>query len=137
MSKSSAIEVVHAFIEAINRGDLIEVSMLLTDEHLFVDALGATVRGHDAMLQAWAGYFGIVPDYEITVDRTVAAGESVAVFGTARGTCRLGEAIRPDGRWETPAAWLAVVRDGKIAEWRVFTDGEPIRQILRRHEEDS
>jgi ketosteroid isomerase-like protein len=133
MSRSAA-EVVRRFIDAINECDLIEVAHLLSEDHLFVDALGATVIGRDKMLQTWAGYFGMVPDYEIVVERSVPTEETVAVFGKARGTCRLGEAIDPAACWEIPAAWLGVVRGGKITEWRVFTDNEPIREIVRRYE---
>jgi len=36
--------------------------------------------------------------------------------------------------WRTPAAWKAVVRDGKVVEWRVFADNKPVYEILgRRH----
>lgn len=35
--------------------------------------------------------------------------------------------------WTTPAAWRAVVKDGKIAVWQVFADNEPIRAIMRKN----
>ncbi|HEY1939222.1 MAG TPA: nuclear transport factor 2 family protein [Candidatus Angelobacter sp.] len=35
--------------------------------------------------------------------------------------------------WKTPAAWRAVVKDGKIAVWQVFADNEPIRAIMRKN----
>jgi hypothetical protein len=36
-----------------------------------------------------------------------------------------------ENRWETPAAWRAVVVDGLVAEWRVYTDNEPMRERMR------
>jgi hypothetical protein len=40
--------------------------------------------------------------------------------------------LRPENHWTTPAAWRASIRDGLIAEWRVYADNEPIRQIMRQ-----
>ena len=37
-----------------------------------------------------------------------------------------------ENRWETPAAWRAVVEGGLVAEWRVYADNEPIREKMRR-----
>ncbi len=34
-------------------------------------------------------------------------------------------------RWETPIACCAQVRDGQIAEWRVYADNEPLRQLMK------
>ena len=35
--------------------------------------------------------------------------------------------------WKTPAAWRAVVKEGKIAVWQVFADNEPIRAVMRKN----
>jgi len=29
-----------------------------------------------------------------------------------------------------PAAWLAVVKDGLVAEWRVYADNQPLRKLM-------
>jgi hypothetical protein len=34
--------------------------------------------------------------------------------------------------WKTPAAWRAVVKDGRISIWQVYADNEPIRAIMRK-----
>jgi ketosteroid isomerase-like protein len=36
--------------------------------------------------------------------------------------------------WRTPAAWKAVIRDGKVVEWRVFADNKPVYEILARRQ---
>ncbi len=33
--------------------------------------------------------------------------------------------------WQTPAAWKALIREGKVMEWRVFADNKPVYEILR------
>jgi len=41
------------------------------------------------------------------------------------GTPVLGHPeLKAENRWETPAAWRAVVEGGLVAEWRVYTDNE-------------
>jgi hypothetical protein len=34
-------------------------------------------------------------------------------------------------RWRTPAAVRGLVADGKVAEWTIFADNEPIRKLIR------
>jgi hypothetical protein len=46
----------------------------------------------------------------------------VAVFGTASGTSKRDGKFSSDGFWEIPAAWKAIVRDGRIAEWCVYAE---------------
>ncbi len=124
--------VVHAFMNAINRQNVEDLAALMTADHVFIDGLGTRVSGRDQMKKAWGGYFGIVPDYTVTADETFSNGDVVVVLGMARGTYAGGGALKAENAWQTPAAWRAVVRDGQIAEWRVYADNEPIRQIMSR-----
>ena len=77
------------------------------------------------MEAGWRGYFGMCPDYWIRADQVMAGNDIVLAAGEAGGTI--------DGvAWRTPAAWKMVVRDGKIAEWRVFADNKAVYEILAR-----
>ena len=77
------------------------------------------------MEAGWRAYFGMCPDYWIRTDDAIAEGGAVLAVGEAGGTI--------DGiSWRTPAAWKAVVRDGKVEEWRVFADNKPVYEILAR-----
>lgn len=119
------------FIECINRQDVEGLCRLMTPDHLFVDSLGVEVCGREPMFAGWQAYFAMVPDYHVTVSRHFQSEDSAALFGLACGTYAPDGRILPRNRWETPAAWLAVVRDGMIAEWRVYADNEPIRRRMR------
>ena len=121
---------VEAFIAAINRRDVDGLCRLMTADQLFVDSLGQEVRGREAMCAGWRAYFSIVPDYHIVATDCLQAGPVVAIFGPAGGTYSPDGRILPHNRWETPAAWKAVVRDDLVAEWRVFADNEPIRRLM-------
>jgi uncharacterized protein (TIGR02246 family) len=122
-----------AFVHAINRQSPEEIAGLMTEDHVFIDSLGMKVAGREQMKKAWEGYFKIVPDYTITVEETFADGDVVVMLGTAQGTCSSAGPTKPENRWQAPAAWRAVVRESLIAEWRVYADNEPIRQIMARN----
>jgi hypothetical protein len=82
------------------------------------------------MIEAWRGYFAIVPDYQVCVERLLEKGEDVALFGKAAGTHAPGSILDPKNRWEIPAAWLAEVRQERISVWRVFADNFPMRRLI-------
>jgi ketosteroid isomerase-like protein len=128
-----AINVVLKFELLINSRDAAAVCSLLTSDSVFVDSMGNRIEGAAKMRPAWEGYFKMVPDYAISHSEIFANGDTVAVFGSAQGTFSKDGQIKKEDFWKTPAAWLAVVKDGKIALWQVFADNEPIRAIMRRY----
>lgn len=124
-------EVVRSFVAAINDHKLETLASLMTEDHVFVDGLGASVAGRSAMVAGWGAYFDTVPDCWIRIDRLISGGCAVALFGTAGGTYVASrQALDSANRWETPAAWLAEVRDNTVAVWRVFADNLPIRRLM-------
>lgn len=125
--------VTDAFVEAINHRDVNEIVRLMTEDHLFIDSLGSKVQGKLRMMEGWKGYFRMVPDYSITVEEWFVDGAVVVMLGTAQGTYSTNSVLLPENRWGTPAAWRALVRGSQVAEWRVFADNEPIRQIMARN----
>ena len=125
------VQPARSFVEAVNAHDPAAIVALTTADHRFIDSLGTTVAA-EKLAAAWQGYFRMVPDYRITVARWIADGDTVVALGTASGTYASEGAIRPENAWSTPAAWRALIRDGKVAEWQVYADNEPIREIMRR-----
>jgi len=126
------VDVVLQFEKGINSRDPAVIVSLLTDDSVFVDSLGNRVEGREKLRAAWEGYFRMVPDYAISHEEIFSHGETVVVFGSARGTFSQDSKIRKENFWKTPAAWRALVKKGKIALWQVFADNEPIRAIMRR-----
>jgi ketosteroid isomerase-like protein len=103
------------------------LASLMTAHHVFVDSVGNRVQGAASMEAGWRGYFAMCPDYRIETDDVMAKGGVVLAVGEAGGTI--------DGvAWRTPAAWKAAIRDGKVAEWRVFADNKPVYEILARRQ---
>jgi ketosteroid isomerase-like protein len=123
-------EAVLQFVEAINTQDLELLVELMTPDHRFIDSGGGETRGREAMAEAWSKYFDMVPDYSIAIDETFAQGGTVVTVGLASGAYSPGQDLRPENRWQIPAAWRAVVKGGRIAEWQVFADNEPMRKMM-------
>ena len=121
-------EIVLAFVDRINRRDVDSLGELMADDHCFIDAHGNEVGGRDKMVAGWRGYFGMFPDYSIEVNEIFANGNSFAMFGFAGGSFQgKGEA-----NWRLPAAWKAIVREGRIAVWQVFADTRIPFEIIER-----
>ena len=62
---SSESDIVRAFIVAINRRDVAEISTLMAEDHQFIDSAGRAVSGRVKMTAGWRAYFAIFPDFEI------------------------------------------------------------------------
>jgi SnoaL-like domain len=113
------------FAAAINQHDILSLVRLMASQHAFIDGLGNRVEGAIAMEAGWRGYFAMCPDYWIRADQVIAEDGIVLAAGEAGGTI--------DGvPWRTPAAWKAVIREGKVTEFRVFADNKPVYEILAK-----
>jgi ketosteroid isomerase-like protein len=127
-----SLRIARRFVEAINRQSVEEITRLMSDDHLFVDSGGMRVQGREKMKAGWQGYFRMVPDYSITIEETFVKGSVVVLLGTAQGTYTAGGPLDAENRWQTPAAWKAVIRAGLVSEWRVYADLEPLRLVIER-----
>jgi ketosteroid isomerase-like protein len=118
-------EVFMLFVTAINRHDVQALTALMAPDSIFIDSVGRRVQGAGAMEAGWRGYFAMCPDYWIRTNNVMAEDSIVLAVGDAGGSI--------DGvAWQTPAAWKAVIREGKVEEWRVFADNKPVYEILAR-----
>jgi uncharacterized protein (TIGR02246 family) len=122
----SVANTVRNFIDLINRHDADGLAELMTDDHTFIDSLGNQVTGREKMRAGWRSYYAMCPDYWVTYEKVFVDANVVGVFGAAGGT------IAEGNQWRIPAAWLAVVENGRIKEWRVYADNKPVYDILAR-----
>ena len=129
-----AVAVVREFVACINRHDPDAIAVLMTDDHVFVDGRGNRVAGHEVMRDGWRQYLSVVPDYCIVAEQDFCAGDTVALFGVASGTYAPDDVLRPGNSWSVPAAWRAVVRDGKVAVWQVYADNKRMYEMMAAHD---
>jgi uncharacterized protein (TIGR02246 family) len=126
------VETVIEFLDGINQHDADKLAELMAEDCLFVDSLGHEVRGCETMRGGWRGYFAFCPDYSVSYQEVLANGNKVAAFGTAGGTISANGELPEENKWRIPAAWLAVVEDGLVKEWRVYADNKPVYDIIAR-----
>jgi ketosteroid isomerase-like protein len=126
------IDTVLHFLDCINQRDADKLAALMTEDHVFIDSLGRSVRGREKMRAGWKSYYALCPDYRVSHEEILQSGKFVAVFGSAGGTIAAQGNLPPENKWSTPAAWLAVVEEGLIREWRVYADNKPVYDIVAR-----
>jgi ketosteroid isomerase-like protein len=118
-------EILQRWLTAINHHDVGMLATLMAPAFVFVDSLGNEVQGAAKMTTGWQAYFAMCPDYWVRAHHVVADGPTLLLAGEAGGTI--------DGvTWKTPSAWSAIIRHGKIWEWRVFADNTPVYEILAK-----
>ncbi len=118
-------EVFKLFVTAINRHDIRTLIALMAPDHIFIDSLGRRVEGTKSMEAGWRGYFAMCPDYCIRTDNIMTKDDVVLAVGQAAGSI-------DNAPWQTPAAWKAVIHEGKVTEWQVFADNKPVYEILAK-----
>jgi ketosteroid isomerase-like protein len=121
--------ILQAFIARINAHDVDGLGELMSDDHTFIDAHGNEVRGKEKMIAGWRGYFEWFPDYYIEVSDVFEDREpTVAMFGFAGGSFK----GKHSESWRLPAAWKAMVKDGRVTLWQVFADTKIPFDIIAR-----
>jgi ketosteroid isomerase-like protein len=116
------------FVDRINAHDVDGLADLMSDDHTFIDAHNNQVSGKEQMTAGWRGYFEWFPDYFIEVTDVFENGEMFGMFGFAGGSFK-GNA---DASWRLPAAWKAIVRDGRVAVWQVIADTKIPFEVIER-----
>jgi ketosteroid isomerase-like protein len=133
MNKRTEKETVLKFVEAINNANIDELEKLMSDDHVFVDAGDGKYEGKENMKQAWITYFGMFPDYRIEVVEVTEGDSIVGIFGYASGTYKGLKNETNSNYFRTPAAWKAIVRDGKIKHWQVYCESKRTDEIVERN----
>jgi steroid delta-isomerase-like uncharacterized protein len=87
MSVAEHKALIHRAVDAFNQGDLSAVDQLFTPDYVDHDPSRAGLPpGPAGVKLAWQGFRAAFPDAQVTVDDSVAEGQTVAVRGTLRGT---------------------------------------------------
>ncbi|MGA2811065.1 MAG: nuclear transport factor 2 family protein [Candidatus Acidiferrum sp.] len=131
--ESDPIEIATAFIACINAADISGLCELMTEDHVFQDALGKRFVGRETMRHGWQQYLAMVKNYKVYAQEYFVRDRQVAIFGTASGSYQPAggaPAQGAEGFWEIPAAWSVAVRGTLVAEWRVYADNQPLRKLM-------
>jgi ketosteroid isomerase-like protein len=104
----------------------------MAEDHVFIDSLGQSIRGREHMRSGWRSYFAFCPDYCVSHEEIFQSGNRVAIFGAAQGTVAADGKLPWENKWRASAAWLAIVEEGLIKQWRIYADNKPVYDILAR-----
>lgn len=130
MRGGKTVDVALQFVEAVCSHDVERILELVTEDHVLIDSGGQDLQGKKVVGVAWTAYFLAFPDYRIVVSEILDQGSAVALFGMAAATLSVEGRLLPENSWAIPACFKAMIRDGKLAQWQVYADNEPVRQIL-------
>jgi len=118
--KSIALE----FVEVINAGDSEKLLELQTKDFTFIDMTGDVYHGRDD----WQGYFSAYPKYKIHVQHVLVGGNGVAIIGKTTGSH-----VPPEVEKHETVLWTAEIRNGHVAEWRIYSDLEEAKKNTPSH----
>jgi len=104
----------------------------MPEGHRFIDSLGRTLEGRETVRAGWVSYFSMMADYSIELQETFSKGPVVVMLGVAEGSYAVDGQLTMEDRWSTPAVFRAYICCGKVKEWRVFADNEPVRKRMRK-----
>jgi ketosteroid isomerase-like protein len=107
------------FNECINRQDLEGLSLLMTDDHAFIDRERNVRQPKQVMVQAWREFFGMFPNYKNTFQRIESKDNLVTILGSAYWS---------QDKRNDPAIWTATIVNNLVQEWRVYFDTEANRR---------
>jgi hypothetical protein len=119
--------VVLSFIDCINRGDVEGLGQLMSEIHRLRVLDEEPVVGRDDNIDAWRRYLSSFPAYVIHPRAVSESRGRVAVLGTTTGS-HLDLADEDEAR--LTIIWLAEVKGGKVASWRITEDTPAARARL-------
>lgn len=114
MESRGGIATQQEFVRRMNAHDPKAIVSLCTDDHVFIDSLGAQTSGRERLEQGWTGYFSLFPNYGADLETTTAQNVAALACGFAPATHAASKKL-----WRIPAAWRAIVRGGQIAECQI------------------
>ncbi|HRI84744.1 MAG TPA: nuclear transport factor 2 family protein [Ignavibacteria bacterium] len=114
----------------INHHDIDGLAEFMSDDHVFIDSLGMTIKGKKEMINSWKIFLKWFPNYEIQISNTVLTDDTVGLFGFAAGTFDSEDPVHHD-KFKIPAAWRAKVKDNLVTEWQAIADNEAVRDIIK------
>jgi ketosteroid isomerase-like protein len=124
VNRRSAEDVVLEFVDPINRQDPDALAQRMTEDFIFIDMSGdLAARGRAEI--GWGDYFSAYPDYKIHVSKVLRSGDAVAIVGTTTGSH-----VPPEIEAHETVLWTATVREGLVADWRIYSDIERVKEAL-------
>ena len=111
MVVESPVSVVLNYVEKVNQGDFDGIVAMTAKDVMFTDYEGDVYYEFDFMQKYLLSY----PEYQILVDHVLQGGTGAAIIGKTSGSH-----LTPEREEAEILIWTAEIRDGLIAEWRIY-----------------
>jgi predicted ester cyclase len=92
-------EIARRFIQAFAAGDVTALEQIVGQDLLDHNPPPGARPGRQGLLDAVATFRAGFPDLQISIERMVAEGDTVVVYGTAAGSWRPGTSRTSPGCW--------------------------------------
>jgi hypothetical protein len=133
MRNESNKTIVNRFVKAINDHDVNEIVNLMSEDHVFIDAMDNKSVGKKGMKEAWEGYYELFPDYQIEISDITGNESLIGLFGYVNATYKNLTKEFNSNFWRTPASWKAIVENNKIKHWQVYCDYSELFKIIDKN----
>jgi ketosteroid isomerase-like protein len=132
MKRESSKTIVNRFVKAINDHDVSEIVNLMSEDHIFIDAMDNKSVGNKGMAEAWNGYYELFPDYKIDISDIIENESVIGLFGYVNATYKNVINESNSNFWRTPASWKAITENSKIKLWQVYCDYSALFKIIEK-----
>jgi ketosteroid isomerase-like protein len=121
------------FVKAINDHDVNEIINLISEDHIFIDAINNKSVGKKVMKEGWKGYYELFPDYQIEISDITENVSTIGLFGYASATYKNLTNKLNSNFWRIPASWKAIVENNKVKHWQVYCDYSNLFKIIEKN----
>jgi ketosteroid isomerase-like protein len=125
--------IVIRFVKAINDHDVDEIINLMSDDHIFIDAIDNKSVGKKGMKEGWEKYYELFPDYQIEISDIIENVYTIGLFGYASATYKNLANKSNSNFWRIPASWKAIVENNKLKHWQVYCDYSNLFMIIEKN----
>jgi ketosteroid isomerase-like protein len=122
-----------SFVKAINDHDVDGIINLMSEDHMFIDAMDNISVGKKAMREGWKEYYELFPDYQIEISDITENVSTIGLFGYASGTYKNLTNNLDSNFWRIPASWKAIIENNKIKHWQVYCDYSNLFKIIEKN----
>jgi predicted SnoaL-like aldol condensation-catalyzing enzyme len=109
------------FNECINSQDIENLSILMSEDHSFIDRDGNVHSPKDFMIKAWENFFKLFPDYKNTFLKLESRDDIVLITGSAYWSEE-----NPDDS----SIWVVKIEDDLVKEWRIYYNTDENRKLF-------
>lgn len=133
MKSESKKSIAIRFVKAINDHDVNEIVNLMSEDHVFIDAMDNKSVGKKGMKEAWEGYFELFPDYQLEISDITENESMIGLFGYVKATYKNLSDNLNSNFWRVPASWKAIAENNKIKHWQVYCDYSSLFKIVDKN----